>query len=82
VEMANDPVNGIVIPDVRFDNELAGIRREGGHIWHRPGEGSLKETPAAAHASETAKLDCDAQIPWMDNPGQLPDVVKRLLEET
>jgi hypothetical protein len=71
---------GVVIPDVRFDNELAGIRREGGRIWHRPGEGSLKETPAAAHASETAKLDCDAQIPWMDNPGQLPDVVKQLLE--
>jgi hypothetical protein len=71
---------GVVISDVRFDNELVGIRREGGRIWHRPGEGSLKETPAAAHASETAKLDCDAQIPWLDDVAQLPDIVKRLLE--
>jgi hypothetical protein len=73
-------VSGVVIPDVRFDNELAGIQREGSRIWHRPGEGSLKETPAAAHASETAKLDCDAQIPWLDDVAQLPDIVKRLLE--
>lgn len=41
--------HGIVIPDIRFDNEATWIRNQGGQLWHisRPGAGLVE-----AHSSE------------------------------
>jgi hypothetical protein len=46
-------VPGVVIPDVRFPNEVAAIHAVGGRVWliARPGAGL--EGAAGAHASET-----------------------------
>jgi hypothetical protein len=74
---------GVVIPDVRFPNELRRIREVGGKIWRRSGGGSL-EGAAATHISETALVDIDtydAVIPWLHDVGKLPGIVKTLVEE-
>lgn len=40
--------NGIVIPDVRFENEAAWLRAQGGRLWH-----IIRDVPAVeAHSSE------------------------------
>lgn len=72
--------NGVVIPDIRFDNELQKIRETGGRIWYRPDGGLL--TDAAAHLSEAGLNDLhfDVQIPWEESVENLPAVVARLME--
>jgi hypothetical protein len=66
-------VKGVVIPDVRFSNELAAIRKAGGEVWRiiRPGAGLSGE--AAHHASEHGieDGDCDRIIL---NDGTLGDL--------
>jgi hypothetical protein len=56
---------GVVIPDVRFKNEMAAIRKAGGEVWRivRPGEEGLTGA-AAKHASENdiQEGDCDRII--------------------
>ncbi len=42
------PVAGIVIPDIRFENEAEWLRSQGGTLWH-----IMRKVPAVeAHASE------------------------------
>ena len=52
-----DIYRSVVIPDVRFPNEVAAIHAVGGRVWRidRPGAGLTGE--AAAHASETGIAD-------------------------
>lgn len=67
---------GVVIPDVRFPDELARIRDAGGRIWRRPGESSLTSA-AAAHSSETSLESVEAvDIPWYPSL----DVVEAFVE--
>ena len=53
-EYGAPPVNGIVLFDTRFLNEMAYIHEEGGQVWliERPGSGLTGE--AGAHSSENA----------------------------
>jgi Deoxynucleotide monophosphate kinase len=64
---------GIVVPDVRFSNEVDAIRSAGGHVWlvDRPGAGLSGS--AGQHASETgiASLHVDAAI---RNAGTIQDL--------
>jgi hypothetical protein len=64
---------GVVIPDVRFENEAAAIREAGGEVWavRRPGAGLQGE--AALHASENGLegLSFDRAI---DNVLGLPEL--------
>jgi hypothetical protein len=52
-----DPPCGVVIDDVRFENEVAAIHAVGGRVWRidRPGAGLTGS--AGAHASETGIAD-------------------------
>ena len=48
---------GVIIPDVRFPNELRAIKEAGGQIWriYRPEtDGKATDTGVAGHASETS----------------------------
>jgi len=48
---------GVIIPDVRFPNELRAIKAAGGQIWriYRPEtDGKATDTGVAGHASETS----------------------------
>jgi hypothetical protein len=51
------PPPGVVIDDVRFENEVAAIRSVGGRVWRidRPGAGLTGS--AGAHTSETGIVD-------------------------
>lgn len=48
---------GIVIPDVRFPNEVEGIRAVGGKVWRKKRE--LPEVEPSTHASEVSLLSWD-----------------------
>jgi hypothetical protein len=69
---------GVVIPDFRFQEEIADARALGGRIWHRSGAGSLTGAQAR-HISETTKLEYDEEIPWVEQVTDLPAIVKDLL---
>jgi hypothetical protein len=58
---------GVVVSDVRYPNELARIRAEGGRIWHRPGYPAAAEKHFISHSSETSlgsDFDHGIDIPW------------------
>lgn len=76
---AQNPARGIVIPDVRFANELTRIRDVGGRIWYRPDGGLLGA--AANHLSEAGLKDFkfDSTIGWVDNISELPAKISKLL---
>jgi hypothetical protein len=63
-----------VITDVRFDNEAAAIRDEGGFIIEvvRPGDGCLSKT-ASQHASE-AGISREHVLASIGNYGTLDDL--------
>jgi hypothetical protein len=52
-----------VIPDVRFANEVAAIRAEGGKVIRIDRAGAGLRGGAALHPSETQQLVCDATLP-------------------
>jgi hypothetical protein len=75
---------GVVIPDCRFPNEVAAVRKAGGRVVRivRPGAGL--DGDAAAHASEAHvdALDVDLDLPnngelWMlqARAARLPEVL-------
>jgi len=79
------PIAGVVVSDIRFDNELAAVRAAGGRIWYRPGGGL--EGPAGQHGSERAltprwEHEESWVIPWADDVTTLPAIVARIMEET
>ena len=64
---------GVVITDVRFDNEAEAIRAAGGQVWRveRPGAGL--EGPAAGHSSEAGISEhLVDRVVW--NAGDLDDL--------
>lgn len=77
--LAERPVQhrGVVIPDVRFQNEMDAIRGAGGRVW-RVRRGSGLEGSAGLHTSETAQdgiadAEFDAVI---RNDGDLADLAR------
>lgn len=74
----SQPIAGVVIPDVRYPNELKAIRSEGGKVWRvvRPGAGLSGE--AGEHISERSvnDEDCDRLI---DNSGTLVELKEKVL---
>lgn len=74
-------LKGVVIPDVRFPNELNRIRAEGGRIWHRPGAGNLNPA-AASHSSELSlsHVTCDWEFPWYESIGEIEAEVGRAMD--
>jgi hypothetical protein len=68
------PAAGVVIPDVRFPNELEAIKKAGGKIWRiiRPGAGLTGS--ARAHVSETALDDSDFDASEIWNTGTLEEL--------
>ncbi len=60
----NVPAAGVVIPDIRFQNELAAVRKAGGEVWRIVRNGAGLQGEAAQHASENdiQEGDCDRII--------------------
>lgn len=60
----SNPIAGIVISDIRFDNEAELLRRLGGQIWHiyRPGTEFRLVGDTAAHPSEAGVIRHDEDI--------------------
>ena len=73
-EAESEGAAGVVITDVRFDNEAAAIRAEGGFIVEvvRPGDGCLSDT-TAKHASE-AGISREHILASIGNYGTLDDL--------
>lgn len=73
---------GVVIPDVRFRNEVAAIRDAGGQVFRivRPGAGLTGET--AAHASEVQQFGiADAELDAVIvNDGTVDDLRRKVVE--
>lgn len=70
----------VVITDVRFPNEVEGIKAAGGVVWRvvRPNVG-----PANSHLSESALDDYEFDV-VIENDGMISDLhlqIKQLLEE-
>lgn len=69
----------IVISDVRFPNEVAFIRRQGGSIWHvrRPGQenSAFSHHPSERMAQEPATFQPDVV---MDNTGTQDDLFRKV----
>lgn len=59
VDQTFHPLCGIVITDVRFENEAAFVRAEGGVVWHihRPGV-----DPVSSHVSENGIAVADRDL--------------------
>jgi hypothetical protein len=74
--------NGVVITDVRFDNEAQAIVDAGGEVWRvtRPGWRCLAEE-AAAHQSEAGVSEY-LIARTIDNSGTLDDLRKHLFTAT
>lgn len=68
----NRPAGGVVIPDVRFPNEVAAIKKAGGVIWliERPSAGL--EGATGAHISE-AGVDIGCADHVLSNSGSLEE---------
>jgi hypothetical protein len=75
-------INGVVITDVRFDNEAQAVIDAGGEVWMvtRPGWRCLAEE-AAAHQSEAGVSD-RLITRTIDNSGTMDDLRKQLLTAT
>lgn len=76
-----EKICGVIFPDIRYPNELNAIRAKGGHIWHKEGAGSLSNSAAAMHSSETSLRHDYAlrTIPWLDDVAGLEEIVKELM---
>lgn len=61
----------VVIPDVRFLNEVEAIRSRGGFIWevHRPGIAGDDDTHVSEHEWRAAEAD-----QWLNNAGDVGDL--------
>lgn len=62
---------GIVIPDIRFDNEADWLRGQGGDVWHIVRDGIA---PVEAHSSESG-VAISATDEVIYNNGDLVDLV-------
>lgn len=68
---------GIVIPDVRFDNEARAVLQWGGQVWRVSRPGVVAVNP---HASETALDEFDDFTAHVPNTGTLADLARHVEE--
>lgn len=73
-------INGIVISDIRFENEADWLRAQGGCVWHihRPA-GCVLSIHTAAHSSEQHIPALDSE-PHIDNTGDLDDLYTKVAD--
>lgn len=78
-------VAGIVVSDIRFENEADWLREHGGQVWHiKRQTGNQLDSQAAAHSSEQ-HIPAKAGEPRIYNFGtleQLYDQVTEIITET
>jgi hypothetical protein len=68
------PVSGIVIPDIRFENEAEWLRNKGGALWHVARDVEMVEShvsESGVNAVETDKV--------LDNFGSIADLYEQVL---
>lgn len=70
---------GVVIPDVRFENEAAAIRATGGRVWRVVRSGAGLAGLAAQHVSETEQSAIEADYNII-NDGSLEDLSRAVLD--
>lgn len=77
---SNNRYKGVVVPDVRFKNEIEGLRKGGAKLVRvkRPGAGL--QGAAGAHASETEQDEVpDSAFDFViENDGSLEDLQKKI----
>jgi hypothetical protein len=67
-----DLPKGVVINDVRYPNEIAGIRKENGHVWRKKWAVATLPGKAATHTSEISLLGLpDEEFNAVFNGGDL-----------
>ncbi len=80
------PVQGVVIPDVRFQNELKAIQAAGGVVWRKTWDGEPGKRlmgPEASHASEhdINDSDCDLVLRGTADKAELVERVALLMSK-
>lgn len=63
----------VVFTDVRFENEAAWVRKQGGVIWHISGRSTTVTGEAAKHVSEVAIKFLEGDFK-LDNSGSIEDL--------
>jgi hypothetical protein len=78
---ANARPRGVVIPDIRFPNEIAAVRAKGGRVW-KTSHGHGLTGAAGEHASEAFidEIEADHTFSSGLTLEQLPYYIGRLLE--
>jgi hypothetical protein len=73
---------GVVIPDVRFRNEVGAINRAGGKVWKVVRDGAGLEGEAGLHASEQelGRIPGSEFAAALDNNGTLEELRAKVLE--
>lgn len=73
---------GVVIPDVRFRNEVDAINRAGGKVWKVVRDGAGLEGEAGLHASEQElrRIPDSEFAAVLDNNGTLEELRAKVLE--
>lgn len=72
-------VAGIVISDIRFENEADWLREQGGQVWHIKGRSTTASNTAAAHSSEQ-HVPAMAGEPRIYNFGTLDNLYEEVTE--
>lgn len=78
----HDVHKGVVIPDVRFRNEVGAINRAGGKVWKVVRDGAGLEGEAGLHASEQElrRIPDSEFAAVLDNNGTLEELRAKVLE--
>jgi hypothetical protein len=77
----HETYNGVVIPDVRFRNEVDAINRAGGKVWKVVRDGAGLEGEAGLHASEQelVRIPGSEFAAALDNNGTLEELRANVL---
>ncbi len=79
IRYTSPPCAGVVIPDVRFANEVSAIRKAGGRVVRIVRDGAGLDGAAGAHASETGIADLDVDF-TLHNDGDLGSLLVSAVE--
>jgi hypothetical protein len=69
----------VVFTDVRFENEAAWVRKQGGVIWHIHGRATTVIGDSAKHASENA-VEVKPEDFQLDNSGSIEELTEAVQE--
>lgn len=75
----NMHIDGIVISDIRFENEADWLRKQGGEIWHIKGRHTTASNTADTHESEQ-NIPVRACEPRIFNHGTLDDLCDQVTD--